>query len=134
MVQHIWGDSDMDWKALDDASWYIHRRCRQFARFGVWTKEKYGTLRISTTCAYWGEWPIHGLFKPGHVRYRWPNWMIRWIEYPLGNFFYAIGVTRLVNCYQTAVLKYFWKRAAKKWPHISEEILADFKWEFEDTK
>lgn len=135
MTHHLWGDEDYDWDALDEASEYIWRRCRQFARLGVWTKEKYGTLRISTTCAYWGEWPIHNIFKPGHVCYRWPNWLIGKIEYPLSYFCNKTGITRTVRTYQRAVLKFFWKRAAKKWPHISDEILNDFKWEFpEDTK
>ncbi len=125
---HLWGDENFDWKSLDEASNYIWKRCRRYGRFGVWTKEKYGTLRISTTCAYWGEWPIHNIFKPGHVCYRWPRWIMLYVEYPLGTFFRAIGVTSLVVKYQTAVLKYFWKRAAKKWPQVSKEILDEYNW------
>jgi hypothetical protein len=32
------------------------------------------------------------------------------------------------------VLKFFWKRAAKKWPHIREEILDEFFSYFEEEK
>ncbi len=128
---HVWGDTDFDWAALNEAANYIQDRCRQFGRFGVWTKEKYGMLRISTTCAYWGEWPIHNLFKPGHVCYRWPRWMYR-IDLLLGNAVRWSRITRLTARYQTAVLKFFWLRAAKKWPHIATEILDEYNWSFPD--
>lgn len=131
---HIWGDDTFDWKALNDASNYVSNRCRQFGRFGVWTKEKYGTLRVSTTCAYWGEWPIHNFFKPGHVCYRWPRWVFLYIDLPLGRLVRRLGITRITARYQTAVLKFFWKRAAKKWPHIATEILDEFNWSFPDEK
>lgn len=125
---HQWGDTDFDWKALDDASYYIQDNCRRYARLGLWTKEKYGTLRISDTCAYWNYWPIHSLFYPGHAYYRWNKRLIGWMEYPLAEVFMFLRITRLVNWYQKAVLKFFWTRAAKKWPHISEEILDEYDW------
>lgn len=131
-IYHIWGDEDFDWKSLNDASNYIRNRCIQFGRFGIWTKEKYGTIRVSLTCAFWGEWPIHNLFKPGHVCYRWPRWMLEYVDWPLGRAFNKIGIVRLVNRYQTAVLKFFWKRAAKKWPHIADEILDEYNIYFGD--
>lgn len=127
---HEWGDPDFDWKALDDAGWYIEKNCRRWARMGIWTKEKYGTLRISDTCAYWSYWPIHEMFYPGYVYYRWPKWMIKWIEYPLAEVFMFLRITKLINRYQTWVLKFFWRRAAKKWAHISEEILSEYDFYF----
>lgn len=129
MAQHLWGDDDFDWKALEEASNYLHRRCRQFARLGIWTKEKYGTLRVSTTCAFFTEYDfISHIFYPGYVRYMFPRWFRVYIDWPLGKLLGAIGVISLVQKYQIAVLKFFWKRAAKKWPHISEEILNEYKW------
>jgi len=128
MTYHEWGDKDFDWDALNEAAWYLQNRCRQFARMGIYTKEKYGTLRVSTTSAYWTYWPVHSLVYPGYCYYQWPKWMITYIEYPLAKLFMAIGITKLVNKYQHAVLKYFWKRAAKKWPHIAEEILGEYDW------
>lgn len=124
---HVWGD-DFDWKGLDDAALYLSVRCRRWARMGVWTKEKYGTLRVSTTAAYWTYWPIYSLIHPGRGYYSWPSWMITYIEYPLAEVFMYLGITRLVNRYQTQVLKHFWQKAAKKWPHIAEEILDDYEW------
>ena len=125
---HTWGD---DWfkkngKDLDDACEYLEKNCRRWARFGIHTKEKYGTLRVSTTVAYWSYWPVHGMFYPGYCYYRWPHKMIRYVEYPLAALFRKTRITRLVCMYQTAVLKFFWKRAAKKWPNIAEEILDEY--------
>lgn len=60
--------------------------------------------------------------------------MIAHIEYPLAEVFMFLRITRLVNYYQTAVLKYFWKRAAKKWPHIAEEILDEYEFIFDENE
>ncbi len=120
---------------LDKASMYIHVKCRQWARFGVWTKEKYGTLRVSTTCAYFTEYDVlHHIFYPGHGSYYWPKWFRVWVDWPLGKVLGWLGVISLLQRYQTFVLKYFWKRAAKKWPHISKEILKEYKWMTGDEK
>lgn len=124
---HEWGDDDFDWNALNEASDYLHDRCRQFARLGIWTKEKYGTLRVSVTCAYFMEYDLlHHIFYPGYVRYMFPRWFRVYIDWPLGKVLKKLGVLTLVQKYQTAVLKFFWKRAAKKWPHIAEEILDEY--------
>jgi hypothetical protein len=91
---------------------------------GIWTKEKYGTMRVSTTCAYFIEYDfIHNIFYPGYCSYQFPRWFRVHVDWPIGKFLGKIGIVRLLQRYQTAVLKYFWKRAAKKWPHIAEEIL-----------
>lgn len=127
---HDWSDEGFDWESLNDACDYLQYNCIRYARFGVWTKEKYGVLRVSTTCAYFGEWPIHNLVKPGHVAYRWPGWIMLYIDRPLGTLLRNLGITWIINKYQTAVFKYFWIKAAKKWPHIRDEILAEFSWYF----
>lgn len=129
MASHLWGDEDFDWKALEDASYYIQRRCRQYARMGIWVKEKYGTLRVSTTCAYFTQYDIinHTIY-PGYVRYMLPRWFRAYVDWPLGKALSALGIVWLVQTYQRAVLKFFWKRAAKKWPHIAEEILDEYDW------
>jgi hypothetical protein len=125
---HIWGDEDFDWEALDESINYIATRCVQFAWCRPYIKEKWGFINISLTCAFWGEWPIYGLVYPGYYRYHWPKWVLRYVEPPFRFIFKYTGVTWLVNKYQLAVLKFFWKRAAKKWPHIEEEILHDYDW------
>jgi hypothetical protein len=129
---HEWGEEDFDWNALNAASLYLHDRCRQFARLGVWTKEKYGTLRVSTTCAYFIEYDfIHHIFYPGYVRYMFPRWFRTYVDWPVGKALRKLGIILFVQKYQTAVLKHFWKRAAKKWPHISEEILDEYHYYFD---
>lgn len=125
---HMWDDESFDWESLYQAEEYINRQCRRWARLGLHTKEKFGTLRVSTTCAFWGQWPIHNLVKPGHVSYRWPKWVMLYVEKPLRKMFELLYITRIVNFYQVKVLGYFWRRAAKKWPHVAKEILADYRW------
>ncbi len=126
---HEWGDTDFDWKALDDAANYLSINVRKWARLGIWTKEKYGTLRVSTTCAYFMEYDfIHHIFYPGHAWYRLPKWFRTYIDWPFGKCMKWIGIVWLLQKYQKAVLRFFWNRAASKWPHISEEILDEYEW------
>ena len=131
MSNHIWGDDDFDWKALDDACQYLEKNCRRWARLGVWTKEKYGTMRVSTTCAYVTEYDLlHNLIYPGYARIVWPKWFRSYIDWPLGKALGFVGIIRLIQRYQNKTLKFFWNRAAKKWPHIKEEILDEYKFYF----
>lgn len=133
MTSHLWGDPDFDWDALNDAAMYIAVRCRQFARCGVMTKEKYGTLRLETTGAFASEYSyLHNMIYPGYAYYQWPKWVRQWVDQPVGKLFNAVGIVYLTQWYQIAVLKYFWKRAAKKWPHIKEEILDEWEIYFEE--
>lgn len=125
---HEWG-TDFDFKSLDEAAYYIEHNCKRWARLGLWTKEKYGTLRVSTTCAYFMEYDfIHHIFYPGHAYYRLPKWFRQYIDRPVGKVMRRLGVIFVLQKYQYAVLKYFWKKAAKKWPHIAEEILDEYEW------
>lgn len=134
MKCHLWGDEDFDWNALYEAENYLWKRCRQFARLGIWTKEKYGTLRVSTTCAWFTfDGPIYHMFYPGHVSYHWPKWFRMYIDWPLGEFLEKIYVLKGIRWYQAQVLKFFWKRAAKKWPSVAEEILCEYKHYFGDN-
>lgn len=130
---HDWSEETFDWNSLNQAVRYLDARCRQFARLGIWTKEKWGTLRVSTTCAFMTQWsPIQDIIYPGYVRYMFPRWFRQYVDRPLGICLDALGIIWIVQRYQAAVLKYFWKRAAKKWPHISKEILAEYKHYFGD--
>lgn len=130
---HIWGDKDFDWEALDKAIEYFESRCRRWARLGIWVKEKYGTMRVFTTCALFMEYDfIHHIFYPGYVSYRFPKWFRRYVDWPFGKALKWMGILYLIQLYQVAVLKYFWKRAAEKWPHISVEILDEYNWVFDE--
>lgn len=125
---HEWGDLDFDWNALDDACRYLEKNCKKWARMGIWTKEKYGTMRVSTTCAWFGTEPFQNFFYPGYARCMFPRWFRAHIDFPLGEVLYKLRITKVIQWYQLRVLKYFWLRAAAKWPHIAEEILDEYEW------
>lgn len=130
---HDWSETSFDWKALDEASEYLRSRCRRYGRLGLHIKEKYGTLRVSTSCAYFTEHDfIHHMFYPGYYCYMFPVWFRQYIDWPLGKILGVLGIIWIIQIYQRAVLKHFWKRAAKKWSHISEEILDEYEWELGD--
>lgn len=128
---HIWGDDDFDWNALDSAIYYMWKNCRRYARLGIWTKEKYGTLRVIATCAFFNEYgAIHHLFYPGHVSYHWPIWFRKYVDRPVSKLLGKLGILSLVQRYQLFVLKHVWLRAAKKWPHIATEIMDEYDFYF----
>ncbi len=131
---HDWSEKDFDWNALNDACRYLEVNCRRWARMGIWTKEKYGTMRVSTTCACFGCEPFQNIFYPGHAYSRFPRWFRTYIDFPLGDVLYKLRITKLVQWYQFHVLKFFWNRAAAKWPHIAEEILDEYEWTVGDDR
>src|SRR3990167_7735500 len=94
---HLWGDEEFDWAALDAASGYLEKQCKRWARLGIWTKEKYGTLRVSTTCAYITEFNVlHGVVYPGYCHYMFPNWFRLYVDWPLGKVLSKVGVIWLI--------------------------------------
>jgi hypothetical protein len=128
MPYHDWSDESFDWNALNGAAQYLEDNCRRWARLGIWTKEKWGTLRVSTTAAFATQYDfIYGLFHPGSVSYRWPRWFRIYIDWPVGKFLERIGALSLARRYQRRILKRFWNKAAEKWPHIKDEIMAEYR-------
>lgn len=125
MTYHDWSEEEFDWNALDEAAFYLEDKCRKWGRVGIWTKEKYGTLRVSTTCALEYDF-LHSVIYPGHAHIRWPNWFRCYVDWPIGKVLRCLGVIKLINKYQTWILRYFWVKAASKWPHIKEEILDEY--------
>lgn len=124
-----------DWRDLDDASEYLRSNCKKYARLGLHVKEKYGTMRVSTTCAYISEYDfLHHIVYPGYYYYHWPSWFRVWIDWPIGRILGVLGIIWLIQKYQKFVLKLFWKRAAKKWSHISKEILDEYEWELGEDR
>lgn len=80
-----------------------------------WSALEQACIYLETNCKRWARMVIHTKEKYGEMRVStWPMYGLSW--------------------YQTAVLKFFWKRAAKKWPHISKEILAEYYWTFDEEK
>ena len=122
---HSWDDKDFKYRDdLDEAGMYISTRCVQFARLGVWSKEKWGILRI-TTRYFDSRTPLNSLTYPGHAFYRLPEW-VHSIDCIVGKVTDLLRVP--IHWYQHQVLKFFWKRAAKKWPHIKDEIMEEYVW------
>lgn len=122
---HDWNDTLFDWEALDKAGAYLSNRCAQFARLGVHVKEKYGTLRVSPYY-FSGYSPLHEVFKPGYCYYQWPGWVRTYIDEPIGEFVRFIRLDKPIRWVQRQTLKFFWKRTAKKWPHIKKEIMDEY--------
>ena len=126
---HTWGDKDFDWDALNAAGDELYNYCRRWGRVGLHVKEKYGTLRAYTTCAFISNYdPIHSLVKCGHAFYRWPKW-VRKIEWNvIAPIFNRLGIRYLIFKYQKFIYRRGYKRIVQKYPHIREEILcvADF--------
>jgi len=127
---HIWGDKSFDWDALDEACIYLTKNCRRWARLGVWTKEKYGTMRVTVWMGM--HEPIQTILWPGHCRAYMPRWFRTYVDFPLGDFLRWSRLDKPIYWWQTKVLKFFWKRAAKKWPHITTEILDEYEFYFEE--
>lgn len=124
MIYHDWSDTTFDWKSLDSACKYLEKNCKRWSRLGIHTKEKYGTMRVSTTVAWFTEHDfIHHFFYPGYCRYVWPRWFRKYVDWPVGKLMSILGVVNVIQWYQTKVLKFFWLRTAKKWPHIKNEIM-----------
>jgi len=122
---HHWGDDDVDWKGIGEAGRYIATNLKRWGRVPVrdW-KEKYGTVRIYLSL---GWESLFTITHPGYVYSRYPKWLwsfccskySRWIFRQLN---------RVVVPYHIFLYRFFYRRAVKKWPHLTDEILcaADF--------
>lgn len=127
MAYHDWSDEDFDWKGLNEAQDFIRKYVKTWSRCNVITKEKYGTIRY--------EW----LFPPGgSVRYGFhiklpyftrsnkymdniPIVLWRWQDSIIYRLWFKLGVYTLNKAVHKAV---------KKWPHLKDEILEDYYFEY----
>jgi len=118
---HTWGDEDFDWAGLDKAIRYIDKNLKRWGRIQVHqAKEKFGTARVYCHLGFSGLW---WLWKPGHVYYRGPKWMPKWMNWP------PYWITSAVNLvfvpYQARVYRTVYKKAVRQWPHLVCEITHD---------
>jgi hypothetical protein len=135
---HSWGDS---WfrkygEDLHNAGSFISRYCRTRAHLCIHWKEKWGTLRFEFigSCIFDRYWPIHSIFYPGHLFYRFPKWMLK-VDWAVGCVLFGLGIGQLIQRYQLFILRRAINLAVKKWPHIEKEITADSPfWELEDDE
>lgn len=125
MTYHEWGEEDFDWAGLCEAGNFIHDYCMKRARLCVHWKEKYGTLRYEYlgSCLY-GEWPVHKIFYPGHLFYRWPKRLMP-IDRAIGKSLEFLKIAPLVRGYQIRTLRKALFKAVEKYPHLEDEILSD---------
>lgn len=87
-----WSDDHL---ALDNACTYLEKR---WSRLGIHTKEKYGTMRVSTTVAWFTEHDfIHHFFYPGYCRYVWPRWFRKYVDRPFGKLMGILGVVNVTE-------------------------------------
>ncbi len=142
MAYHDWSEDDFDWHALNSACNFFSTNIPRYARLCLYTKEKYGTLRLE--CFGMGHRGIYGLLHPKAIYWNpkgpyylkkpskamaklglMPHMCSIW--YTLNQYSAAIaGFTKLSWLfwqYQRAVFNIVTVLAVKKWPHIQDEIL-----------
>ena len=132
MVEHMWGDTDFDWEALNNAINYVVSFCRRWARIPLHGKEKWGVMRLESI--YYG-FSIVWLIWPGYMfcPKRCPKWLFM-LDQDLAHRWpvYRFLINWWFIPYQKWILKLAYKRAVKKWPHIEAEIMEEYDWETGD--
>jgi hypothetical protein len=125
MTFHLWGEENFDWEALYKAEQYL-RKWANRVRCGIHSKEKYGTLRVSL---YPFDGTLDSLLYPGCVSIQWKSsWMIDFDFYVCNFLSKYTPFVGWIQRLQLLVVRWAWRRAAKKWPHIADEILDEY-WE-----
>jgi hypothetical protein len=118
VIMHDWADDTIDWKGINAAAHYIYHYLK---RWGVPVrdyKEKYGTVRVYTGFGFERGWLMNTIFYPGHMYYRFPQW-VRRIDYMIPiHWLNPIAVPFHMWLYKRA-----YRNAIRKWPHLREEIL-----------
>lgn len=115
MPFHYWGD-DFDWNSLYEAEKEI-RRIVRFARVGLNSKEKYGTLRYDFRLF---EGSIHSITHPGHYYIRYPKHMYGFVTTRFLSF-----LEPLICSIQVAFIKLAFTIVCRRYPHIVKEIVSD---------
>lgn len=119
MSDHVWGDKDFDWKALDNAINDVYR-LRKWGRLGGQLKEKYGTLRWYVKFAY--PMSLHNLIYPGYCYSQFPKWLWTFDCLYLSKVLdFCFG--KVFRWYQYQVYNLIYQYLIKKYPHIRAEIL-----------
>ncbi len=115
---HSWGDSDVDWKGIQDCCDILYKICYKYGRFGGQIKEKYGTVRFYATFST----SLHSLVYPGYVYNQFPDWLWK-LDIHYITPFLEKTVGKLVFWYQKKVYNYAYQKCLKKYPHLRDEIL-----------
>jgi hypothetical protein len=94
---HTWGDYDFDWEGLNKAMEYIYSRTYYFSLCRISCKEKYGSVRYEFITTPFSRYNNSIAEKCGRLYER-----LAW-----------------------HVVKHVVFKAAKKWPHLEDELLED---------
>jgi hypothetical protein len=118
MPHHEWGDNSFDWKSLYEAERIGGKLMERFARIGVNSKEKYGTIRWDL---YLFNGTMHSLTHPGYVYSQYPKWLWAFDVYyePLR------FLKPLIIPWQKLVVKLTFLYLSKRYLHIVDEIISD---------
>ena len=121
---HQWGDERVDWQGINDAAEYIALWLRKWARISVFDyKEKWGTVRISTTFGWHGIYPI---YRPGYCWY--PKWWPMRLDFWLANTTVWGWLNDRVVILQKKAYVWRYIKAIEKWPHLYNEIVSQADW------
>ena len=111
MSDHFWGEENFDWSSLQKAVNHYWFWMYHFAGMCLYTKEKYGTLRLEN---FWlGKVYLTIYIKP----YSFSNILCKTIN--------TIFPQKVIAQYQLLVFNIATLIAIKKWPHIKNEIMDD---------
>lgn len=113
---HDWSDEWPYFSEVEQAAAYIGAFCRRWGRFGGQTKEKYGTVRFYVNFHY----QLHDLVYPGYCYIQWRSWWRKLDSIYMRHTF--DWCRRAIHWWQRKVYKWAYRRAAKRWPMIWNEI------------
>jgi len=123
MPYHNWSDKEFDFKGISDAAEFIGNTLRKYYRVSVRQhKEKYGQVRVYLSLG-WSS--IHDITHAGyyHTQYTKDGF---WYNLNYNTTFNSIvfGALNLVMIpFHKVVYRWIYKRAVRRWPHLTAEIL-----------
>lgn len=142
MASHYWGDEDFDWNALNHCVHLYDHVLKKYGRMCVYTKEKYGTMRLEYLGMGWDG--IYGFLNPGHLIFRWKSVRISRTRIigdmafeskvdllyvfneVTANLARYTGISWLIQKYQMFLFNMLTLYCVKKYPHIKDEIMDEY--------
>ena len=104
-MSHIWGDDWPHWNDLYAAEDYIYKLVKLFTRCTLVSKEKYGTIRYEYIFPPQGGLCYRSWYK--HM------WIHSWLYYQWQKLGWRVCAWAI-------------KKATRKWPYLTHELVMDF--------